>query len=107
LLIIEPALGGGVGATIATSSQTPDSAAVDSQVQILGSRSLAREALDALGLEDDPELTGAGGPDSRVLDVLLRREPGAGEPRTVDKVAEFLDRLTVKREGKSHVISLA
>ena len=80
LLIIEPALGGGVGATIATPSQTPDSAVVDSQVQILASRSLAREALGALGLEDDPELTGSGGPSDGALAFLLRRGTDAGEP---------------------------
>ena len=105
LLIIEPAIGGGAGATIATSSQTPDSAAVDSQVQILASRSLAREALGALGLEDDPELTGQGGVGA--LAKLLRRGTGSEAPGGVDNVAEFLARLSVKREGKSHVISLA
>ncbi len=107
LLIIEPALGGGAGATIATASQTPDSAAVDSQVQILASRSLAREALDALGLAEDPELGGSSGAALGALERLVRRDSEPAGGRTVDKVAEFLDRLAVKREGKSHVISLA
>ena len=104
LLIIEPALGR-PGATIATPSQTPDSAVVDSQVQILASRSLAREVLAGLGLSADPELHGVTAPPGRALAQILGRAPA--EPRAVDPVAEFLDRLSVKREGKSHVISLA
>ena len=50
LLVIEPDGGGRTGATVATPSQTPDSASVDSQVQILASRSLAREVIGQLGL---------------------------------------------------------
>ena len=107
LLIIEPDLGGQGGATVATSSQTPDSASVDSQVQILASRSLAREALTALGLEADPELTGVGRADRGLLQRLLPRQAASAEPRPVDLVGEFLDRLSVKREGKSHVIALS
>ena len=107
LLIIEPDLGGQGGATVATSSQTPDSASVDSQVQILASRSLAREALTALGLEADPELTGVGRADRGLLRRLLPRQAASAEPRPVDLVGEFLDRLSVKREGKSHVIALS
>ena len=49
LLIIEPDSGGPTGATVATASQTPDTTSVDSQVQILGSRSLAREMISAAG----------------------------------------------------------
>lgn len=105
LLIIEPDLGGQVGATVATPSQTPDSAAVDSQVQILASRSLARETLAALGLASDPELTGAGPSGRRLLDRLLSRPARPAPPG--DLVGEFLARLSVKREGKSHVIVLA
>ena len=59
LLVIEPDGGGAHRATVATASQTPDSASVDSQVQILASRSLAREVIGPLGLARDPELTGA------------------------------------------------
>jgi capsular exopolysaccharide synthesis family protein len=108
LLIIEPALGGVTGATIATPSQTPDSAAVDSQVQILASRSLARQTIDALGLAGDPELGATDGhPVTGPLAILpsLSRNAPAGLP--ADAVAAFLDRLAVEREGKSHVIALA
>jgi polysaccharide biosynthesis transport protein len=107
LLIIERDLGGQGGATVATASQTPDSASVDSQVQILASRSLAREALTALGLAADPELTGVGRSGAGLLEPLLPRRAASAEPRPVDLVGEFLDRLAVKREGKSHVIALS
>ena len=70
LLVIEPD-GGRTGATVATSSQTPDSASVDSQVQILASRSLAREVIGQLGLARDAELTGAAGAGAGLLDQVL------------------------------------
>ena len=104
LLIIEPALTGVAGATIATPSQTPDSAAVDSQVQILASRSLARETMAALDLGADPELVPQPANDGG-FPALLRH--GLRDEAAADPVAEFLDRLRVRREGKSHVISLA
>ena len=62
LLVIEPDAGGPAGATVATASQTPDSASVDSQVQILASRSLAREVISARASHGDAELTGTGRP---------------------------------------------
>ncbi len=89
LLIIEPDTGGRAAATVATPSQTPDSAAVDSQVQILGSRSLAREVLGQLDLAADPELTDTATGGQELLTRLL--------PATRD----------VKREGKSNVIGVA
>ncbi len=100
LLIIEPDTGGRAAATVATPSQTPDSAAVDSQVQILGSRSLARETLAALALLTDPELVA---PDDGPLRRLV---PDAAEPMPADIVGRFLERLSVKREGKSNVIGI-
>src|SRR5690349_20272955 len=60
LLIIEPSSDSSATATVATASQTPDTTSVDSQVQILGSRSLARATIAALALASDPELSGAG-----------------------------------------------
>jgi capsular exopolysaccharide synthesis family protein len=88
LLVIEPDRAGGHASTVASASDTLDNAAVDSQVEILASRSLAREVIAQLRLEDDLELVAPAGE--------------AGDP-----VARFLDRLAVKREGKSHVIRLA
>ena len=110
LLVIEPD-GGRTGATVATPSQTPDSASVDSQVQILASRSLAREVIGQLGLASDTELTGAADGGAGLLGRLLPaslarpKPPDAAPP--VDVVGRFLERLAVKREGKSHVIAVA
>jgi capsular exopolysaccharide synthesis family protein len=102
LLIIEPSSDSSATATVATASQTPDTTSVDSQVQILGSRSLARATISALALASDPELTGAGIEHAFPWSVL-----GKSEPRgSTDPVAGFLDRLAVSREGKSHVIAV-
>src|SRR3954451_3998619 len=103
LLIIEPDSGARAGATVPTASQTPDSASVDSQVQILASRSLAREAIQALGLAADPELAGAGG----VLAALLPRPATPAPAPAIDVVARFIERLSIEREGKSHVITVS
>ena len=81
----------------------PDSATIDSLVQVLGSRSMAREVIDAHGLVEDPELFPAarGGWLSRAF--AAQDEVPQGELGLVDR---FLDRLTVAREGKSHVIAV-
>lgn len=108
LLIIEPDTGGRAAATVATPSQTPDSAAVDSQVQILGSRSLAREVLGQLDLAADPELTDEAAGGRVLLTRLLPAAQGVVTPVAPgDVVGRFLERLTVKREGKSNVIGVA
>jgi capsular exopolysaccharide synthesis family protein len=81
----------------------PDSATIDSLVQVLGSRSMAREVIDAMGLARDPELG------QRARAGWLSRafaapgEPADGERGLVDR---FLGRLEVGREGKSHVIAV-
>ena len=105
LLIIEPDSGARTGATVPTASQTPDSASVDSQVQILGSRSLARATIQALGLAADPELVASGG--GVGLRALLADNASSTPAPAVDVVARFLDRLGVEREGKSHVIAVS
>lgn len=100
-----------------------DGGVVDSQAQVLGSRSLAREAIARLGLEADPELLGTPGDGSpRALLVRLagQAEAGAVEPTSdpaatspaavdvdVDVVGRFLERLAVRREGKSYVVAVA
>ena len=106
LLIIEPSTDGAATATVATASQTPDTTSVDSQVQILASRLLARETIASLRLEDDLELAGTAGepagPWSAVTASLWSPTPRL----PADPVAGFLARLTVGREGKSHVIAV-
>ena len=88
LLVIEPD-GGRTGATVATSSQTPDSASVDSQVQILASRSLAREVIAQLGLASDAELTGAVGPGllDRVLPAARPHDSTDASRRSMSSVS--------------------
>lgn len=112
LLLIEPdKLGGGDAATAASANEALASAAVDSQVQILASRRLAREAVASLGLGTEPELRGG----ARAADAgfLARLLPGTAaasaraDPEGGDPVARFLDNLSVRREGKSQVIAIA
>lgn len=114
LVLIEPDANARSGTTVASASQTLDSAAVDSQVKILSSRSLAGEVIRALGLETDAELVGAPAQTDKtpvaVLPLLPGKEPvraaGAAAPPSADPVARFLDRLSVQRDGKSHVIAV-
>src|SRR4051794_30328840 len=89
LLIIEPDSGARAGATVPTASQTPDSASVDSQVQILASRSLARETIEALGLAADAELVGngSGGP----FAALLPRRTPPVTATAIHRVPRFID----------------
>lgn len=82
-----------------------DGGVIDSQVQVLRSRQIAREAIVGLGLDDDPELTGA---EVTPFQALLGRGPGVPQAASaVDLVGHFLDRLIVGRAGKSQVISIA
>jgi succinoglycan biosynthesis transport protein ExoP len=111
LLIIEPDGRARTGTTVASSQDSLDSASVDSQVQILASRSLAREAIGQLRLDADPELTGAASAAPGIVARLLPEPLAAGSrdlpSPPADVVGRFLDRLAVKREGKSHVIAIA
>src|SRR4051794_1735576 len=85
-----------------------DSGVVDSQAQILASRSLAQQAIDKLGLVSDPELTGQPAGLARAVDRLAADRDGAGLAAAgTDPVARFLERLDLRREGKSYVITLA
>ena len=99
LLLIEPrpALGGRDGAVNAGLDR--DSATIDSQVQVLRSRSLARRVIVRLGLDADPELRGGKG-EAAV--------PPAGEDEVEPALVEaFLGRLDVVRRGKTRVIAVA
>ncbi|MDX6751026.1 AAA family ATPase [Geminicoccaceae bacterium 1502E] len=111
LLLIEPAAGEGAGLGAAI-----DSAAIDSQVQVLSSRSLAREVVSSLGLEEDPELLGAAPGFVAGLLAPLRaawtllappRPGGGGSDPAVRHIDGFLERLEVSREGKTYVIAVA
>lgn len=88
----------------------PDSATVDSLAQVLGSRSMAREVIEVVGLKDDPAFAGtaeAGWFPTALAEALARapaEEPAGTDTGIVDR---FLAGLAVSREGKSHVIAVA
>ncbi len=119
VLLIEPDRGR-PGEAAGLGQAALDSAVVDSQVQILASRSLAREIVVNLGLADDPELRAPLPTPGRLLALLWERVAGAaaagaeGEPRsepvddpTAPLVDAFLERLTVKREGRTFAIAVS
>jgi polysaccharide biosynthesis transport protein len=115
LLLLEPRPAGATAAAAAAGSTMPGSAAldagvVDSQARILASRSLAREVIDRLGLADDPELTEDPGRLARLADRLAGAAQAAAPTATPavppDPVGRFLDRLTVRRDGRSYVIAV-
>lgn len=88
---------------------TLDAEAVESQVQIVTSRDLARRAIRDLGLIGNPEfdpLAGGLNPVSRVLVLLgLQRDPA--KMTAEDRVLEtFYDRLIVYSVAKTRVLSI-
>lgn len=95
-----------------------DTAMVDSQAQILASRSLARDIVVNLGLIEDPELRTPLPSPGRLLGGLWERLAGApradaetdpldtGEDPVGELVDRFLERLGVAREGKTYAIAV-
>ena len=101
-VLVEPRLEPSPDGSGAVVPILPDSATVDSLVQVLASRSMAREVIQALGLEQGLELrqvwpTG-----------WLSRAFAAADEAVADNgmVERFLARLSISREGKSHVIAV-
>ncbi len=94
LVLIEPRPAPTAREVVDTSGLDRDSTTVDSQVQVLRSRSLAERVIARLDLADDPELV-----------------PAAAAAVTSDAMAAvveaFLARLRVVRRGKSRVIAVA
>lgn len=117
LLLIDPERGR-AGEPSALGLGALDGAMVDSQVQILLSRSLAREVVVNLGLANDPEFHRPL-PSPRTLLVELGRRlagaaaadagPGSESPEedpTAPLVDRFSERLLVSREGRTYVIAV-
>lgn len=73
----------------------PDSASVDTEVEVLRSAELAGEVVDRLGLARFPEFNGR---------EQIVAAPDAGDRRRA--VATLLRNLTIKREGFSYAIAL-
>lgn len=96
-------------ATGAVPEPVPDSEAVASQVQLVTSRDLAREAIRELGLKGNPEfdpLAGSGGMLRRILSLV-----GISRSRThlspEDRILEsYFDRLMVFAVPKSRVLTI-
>lgn len=105
-ILIEPGRDGGGGSTVASASETLDSASVDSQVQILTSRTLARDVLAELGPSTPPGPTAVDRLAQLLPEALAASSSTAPAP-PADPVDGFLHGLVVKREGKSHVIAIA
>jgi succinoglycan biosynthesis transport protein ExoP len=87
----------------------PDAEAVQSQVQLITSRDLARKAIRALGLQGNPEfdpLANGIGALSRVLILLgLQKDPTLLTPE--ERILEtYFDRLTVYSPTKTRVLTI-
>jgi succinoglycan biosynthesis transport protein ExoP len=100
-----------VDATADDTARVIDEQAVASQVQVIRSRDVAREAIRRLGLvgnpEFDPEVRPMN-PVSRVLAMVRPGEPGTdGEEARENRVLDaYFDRLTVFVVDRSRVITI-
>lgn len=119
LLLIEPDRGR-PGETSGLGQALVDGAFVDSQVQILTSRSLARDIVLNLRLMEDPELQDPPPSPARLLASFWERIAGAPEAGARGEAAEesvddpvaglvdrFLERLEVARQGRTHAIAVS
>ncbi|PIK69142.1 GumC family protein [Methylobacterium frigidaeris] len=89
--------------------QPIDEQAVASQVQVVMSRDIAREAIKSLGLvgnaEFDPMVNGVGGLQQVLVMLGLAQNPLDREP--VDRVMEkYFERLLVYPAGKSRILTI-
>lgn len=117
LVLIDPERGRG-GEPSALGLGALDGAMVDSQVQILLSRSLAREVVVNLDLARDPEFHAPLPSPTTLLIEFGRRLAGAAtadagpggegpeEDPTAPLVDRFQERLLVAREGRTYVIAV-
>jgi succinoglycan biosynthesis transport protein ExoP len=93
-----------------------DSAAVDSQVEILKSENVAAAVIRNLHLTEDPEFNGTAGGSvistvigvfSRVANLFSGSEPSSDSRVERRAIEAFEDRLTVKRVGLTYVINIS
>ncbi len=82
-----------------------DSAAVDTQVEVLKSRTLAQKVIDTLHLDTDPEFT-EGSPLTSWI-PHFGGKPTSPEVRNQAIVESVLKRLKVHREGLTYVIQVS
>jgi exopolysaccharide transport family protein len=92
------------------SNLPPDSSAVDTEVQVIGSHALARRVVDALNLQNDPEFN----PRLRPRSIFSNGPPPpppsnlAGVEREKERTTDVvLGGLKVSRAGLTYVIDIA
>ena len=88
-----------------------DSAAIESQVEVLKSENIALKVISEQQLTEQPEFVGSGGLLSGTLGAILGMFDLNTPPAELDQVRKaveaFEDRLTVKRRGLTQVIEIS
>lgn len=105
-LLIEPSREQAEDLDLSAPGIAADDAAIDSQVKLLASRSMAREVIEALGLDGEPELQRPLAAVTRLSERLGAAPAAAGGDDPSGLVDQFLGRLSVARDGRSHVIDI-
>lgn len=106
-LMIEPQRPGTDDDMLAPAAIADDQVALESQVRLLASRSMARDIIAALELDTSPELRRSIDPGERLVGGL-GIGPAAAEPDDPAVLVDrFLERLTVDRVGRTHVIAIS
>ncbi|MGJ3230753.1 MAG: GumC family protein [Oceanicaulis sp.] len=112
-LLIEPRQRQAVDMDAVLSGLPSDTNAVDTEVALLRSPSLAARVVDSLELTADPELNPALDPDPSLIGALRQRLLGGETPERSpeqqrEKVIQaFGERLSVQRDGLTYVIRLS
>lgn len=82
---------------------------MESQIEILKSKSVATSVISKLNLADDPDFNGKGGPIQAATDAIRRFIGSASEPNTPsmdDLLDEFQRRMSAFRIGTSTVVEV-
>ncbi|BAM88870.1 putative exopolysaccharide polymerization protein, ExoP-like protein [Bradyrhizobium oligotrophicum S58] len=82
---------------------------MESQIEILKSKSVATAVIGKLNLADDPDFNGKGGPLQAATDAIRRlvgSTPEPSAPSTDDLLDEFQRRMTAFRIGTSTVVEV-
>ena len=106
-LMIEPQRSGDDDSMLAPASIADDQVALESQVRLLASRSMAHDVVAALDLESAPELFRSIDPRERLIGSLGIGSAAAETDDPAIIVDRFLRRLSVDRIGQTHVIAIA
>ncbi|HRY22777.1 MAG: AAA family ATPase [Geminicoccaceae bacterium] len=105
-VMIEPMRQGPEDSALPAAGIADDGTAIDSQVKLLASRSMARQVIEAMGLETEPELQRSLDVAERLGDLAGVARAAAREDDAIGLIDRFLERLEVARDGKTHVIRI-